>query len=248
MADQAEDGHPELDPKAKEERAFGTSGWNNWVRRNFSADRFRSRTSNRGPVGAGTSDEPGQTPSARTAATKAAVNGLDKRERSLGFIAMGFALALTAIVVVPFLTHHEKPSADTLKTLSAVHYFLAEGIVVSTFLLLGTLLRRRALLGFACLATGIWLVGLPALRLFGLAYLALGAWLLLKGLKAQQGGARPPRTAAPSQPRPSRRSRAEARNAGTRSAPKPSKRYTPPKPTRRPPQKKPAPARSEPPK
>ena len=248
MADQGEDGHSEVDPKTNNGRSFGTSSWNSWVRRHFSADRFRSRTSNSRMAGRGTSGEPGLTPSARAAATKTAVNNLDKRERSLGFVSMAFALALTAIVVIPFLTHHEKPSADTLKTLSAVHFFLAEGIVVSIFLLLGTLLRRRALLGFACLATGIWLVGLPALRVFGLAYLVLGVWLLLRGLKAQQSTSRAPRNATPSQPRPSRRSRAEAKDPGARSAPKPSKRYTPPKPTRRPPPKKPAPARSEPPK
>jgi hypothetical protein len=248
MAEQADGDYPEVDPETETAGAFGTSGWNNWVRRNFSSDRLRSGTSSRRSVNAGTTDESGQTPAARAAATKAAVNNLDKRERSLGFVSMAFALALTAIVVVPYLTHHEKPSADTLKTLSAVHFFLAEGIVVSLFLLVGTLLRRRALLGFASLATGIWLVELPALRLFGLAYLGLGMWLLLRGLKAQQGAARPPRKANASQPRPSRRSRAEAKDPGLRSAPKPSKRYTPPKPSRRPPPKKPAPARSETPK
>ena len=128
-----------------------------------------------------------------------------------------------------------------------MHFFALEGVVVGAFLLLGTILRRRALLGFACLATGIWLVELPALRLFGLAYLALGMWLLLRGLKAQQGATGgSPRKPAPSQPRASRRSRAEAKSTNGRAAPKPSKRYTPPKPTRPAPPKKPAPARAEP--
>ena len=54
---------------------------------------------------------------------------------------------MTAVVVIPYLTHHVKLSkTDELKTMSAVHFFLVEGIVVGLFLLVGTLIRRRALL------------------------------------------------------------------------------------------------------
>jgi hypothetical protein len=182
----------------------------------------------------------------RSAAAKAAVNNLDARERRIGFFALAFELALTGIVVVPYLTHSVKVAKSDLKTLSAVHLFLIEGLVVGLFLLLGVLIRRRALFGFACLATGIWLVELPALRLFGLAYLGLGMWMLLRGLKSQQNAARGTSGRSASQPKPSRRSRASADAHASRSAPKPNKRYTPPKPTRRPPPKKPASARAEP--
>ena len=251
MAEQDEDDPLEQAQVGSSGRAYGASGWNTWVRRSFSPVRFRSADSSRNRVVAA-SDEPGLSPSARAAATKAAVNNLDRRERSIGFIALAFELFLTASVVVPVLTHHVKLTKADLKTLgNGAHIFLLEALVVAMFLLLGTLMRRRALLGFACLATGIFLVELPALRVFGLAYLGLGMWLLLRGLKAQQrvqGGTRPSAGRATSQPRSSRRSRAAAKDVASRSAPKPSKRYTPPKPTRRPPPKKPAAARAEPPK
>jgi hypothetical protein len=186
-------------------------------------------------------------PAERSAAVKAAVNNLNSRERQVGFVALAFELSLTALVVVPYLTHRVKLSKADLKTMSAVHLFLVEGLVVGVFLLLGTLSKRRALLGFACLASAIWLIELPALRVFGLAFLGLGVWLLVKGLKSQQNAARGSARPA-SQPRPSKRSRAQAEALQARAAPKANKRYTPPKPTRRPPVKKPAPARAEPPK
>ena len=178
--------------------------------------------------------------------TRKAVNNLSPRERQIGFMALAFELGLTAIVVVPYLTHKIKLSKSDLKTLSAVHFFLIEGVVVAIFLLLGTLLMRRAFLSFAVFAAGIWLIELPALRVFGLLYFGIGIWLLLKGLKSQQTPARRPSSRPASQPRPSKRAREEA--LSSRSAPKPNKRYTPPKPTRRPPVKKPAAARAEPPK
>lgn len=241
MADQEEANPSEPAP----DEGDGTKGWNEWVRRNFSARRFlRPVPASRG---SGAANRANLSPADRSAATKAAVNNLDARERRIGFFALAFELALTAIVVVPYLTHHVKVGkSDQLKTLGAVHVFLIEGLVVGLFLLLGVLIRRRALFGFASLATGIWLVELPALRVFGLAYFVLGMWLLFRGLKSQQNASRGTSARPASQPRPSRRSRAAADAVAARSAPKPNKRYTPPKPTRRPPAKKPASARAEP--
>ena len=162
---------------------------------------------------------------------------------------MIFELALTAVVVIPYLTHNVKPSGnkgDYLKTLTAVHLFLIEGVVLGVFFFLGLHFKRRALLGFAALASGLWLVELPSLRVFGLAYLALGVWLLLKGLRAQQGDTRSTARRPPREPRPAKKSRASA-SKGDRPIPRPSKRYTPPKPSRRPAPKKRAPAHAEPP-
>jgi hypothetical protein len=248
MAEQDEDEPTELDTDALEARSAGSEGWNNWVRRNFSAQRFlRPVPSSRSSAPAASADHAGLSPSERSAALRGAVNNLNPRERQIGFLALAFELALTAIVVVPYLTHRVKLSRTDLKTMSAVHFFLVEGLVVAIFLLLGTLMKRRALLGFASLATAIWLIELPALRVFGLAYLGLGMWLLVKGLKSQQNAARGSSRPS-SQPRPSKRSRAQAEALATRSAPKANKRYTPPKPTRRPSPKKPASARAEPPK
>ena len=89
MAEQDEDDRREQAPVGGSGRAYGASGWNSWVRRNFSSVRFRSANASRSRVVAA-SDEPGQSPSARAAATKAAVNNLDRRERSIGFIALAF--------------------------------------------------------------------------------------------------------------------------------------------------------------
>ena len=204
-------------------------------------------SSKRQASSAADAEDPDPSPKARSAATKAAVNNIDAREKRLGIFALIFELALTAVVVIPYLTHKVKPTPTTLKTLTAVHLFLIEGIVLGIFFFLGLYFKRRALLGFAALAAGIWLVELPSLRVFGLAYLALGVWLLLKGLKSQQADGRGAARRPASQPRPSRKARASASSTADRSAPKPSKRYTPPKPSRRPAPKKRAPAHAEPP-
>ncbi len=249
MADQDQAESDEPAPETTGGSRAGAAGWNLWVRRNFSMQRFLRPPPARPRSGSGSeSDQSDLTAAQRSAAARTAVNNLNPRERQIGYIALAFELALTAAVVIPYLTHHVKLSKNNLKTMSAVHFFLVEGLVVAIFLLLGTLLKRRALLGFAALATAIWLIELPALRVFGLAYLGLGMWLLMKGLRSQQNVTRGSARRPPSQPRRSKRARAEAEALASRSAPKANKRYTPPKPTRRPPPKKPAPARAEPPK
>ena len=161
-------------------------------------------------------------------------------------------LALTAIVVVPYLNHSHKVSSSELKTMSAVHVFLIEGIVLGAILLLGTLVRRRALLGFASLLVGAWLVEIKALAILGIAYLGFGLWLVVKVLKysnkegrgAARGGQRGGQRAA-RQPKEVKSSVPTAKALESRSAPKPNKRYTPPKPSR-PVPKKPAPPAQSP--
>ena len=69
-------------------------------------------------------------PVARSEATKAAVNNLDQTERRIGIVATVVELALTVVVVVPYLMHNHKMSSSELKTMSAVHVFLIEGIVL----------------------------------------------------------------------------------------------------------------------
>jgi hypothetical protein len=231
----------------------GAAGWNDWVRRRFSAEgRLRSGSSGRRSVAVAPA-QPELSPAAKSEATRTAVNMLDPRERRLGFFATVLELALTAIVVVPYLNHSHKVSSSELKTMSAVHVFLIEGIVLGAILLLGTLVRRRALLGFASLLVGAWLVEIKALAILGIAYLGFGLWLVVKVLKhsnkegrgargGQRGGQRAAR-----QPKEVKSSVPTAKALESRSAPKPNKRYTPPKPSR-PVPKKPAPARSEPPK
>ena len=164
MADEDE---PELDePAANENRtgAGGISGWSERVRRSFRP----------GPSTVATSDQ-----------ARRAVNYLDQRERRIAVTATVFELALTLIVVIPYLTHHNKTS--DLKTMSAVHVFLLEGIVLFLFLLTGTILKRRALFGFASLLVGFWLLQIKALSVLGIAYVGLGMWLVFKGLKNRPG-------------------------------------------------------------
>jgi hypothetical protein len=184
------------------------------------------------------------------------VNNLDRRERRIGFAATVFEVGLTAIVVVPYLNHHHKVSSNELKTMSAVHVFLIEGIVLAAFLLLGTLLRRRALLGFASLLVGAWLVEIRALAILGIAYLGFGLWLVIKALKSsnkegrgsERAAARSTQRSAGGRTKNKKSARTKATAPPTRSAPQPNKRYTPPRASSRPVPKKPAPVRAEPPK
>jgi len=186
----------------------------------------------------------------RSEATKAAVNLLDARERRLGIIATVAELLLTAFVTIPYLLHHHKFSANELKTNGAVHVFLIEGLVLGAILLLGTLLKRRALLGFSSLLVGLWLLQVKALFVMGFAYLGFGMWLVVKGFqrsnKGGRGAARSSGRRAAEKTAP-RSGRSSGASSAGRSAPKPNKRYTPPKATSRPAPKKP-PARAEPPK
>ena len=175
------------------------------------------------------------------------MNYLDQTERRFAIMATVFELALTLVVVIPYLVHNHTKSTSDLKTLSAVHVFLVEGLVLFVFLLIGTMLRRRALFGFASLLVGAWLVQIRALTVLGIAYVGLGMWLVVKGLKFARGQGQSARRKPAAQPR-QRRSRKSDQAVATRAAPKPNKRYTPPKAPRRPAPKKPAPARAETPK
>lgn len=223
----------------------GSGAWNSWVRRNFSSQRFlKPRPESASEEGDGGADGS----SSKAGSVRAAVNNIDAREKRIGIFAVIFELSLTAVVVIPYLTHKIKPTSnksDYLKTLSAVHLFLIEGLVLAVFFILGIYFKRRALLGFAALAAGIWLVELPALRIFGLAYLALGMWLLLRGLRSQQAAAGRGAKRPPPPPRSKKKAAAAGSQTLGRTAPKPSKRYTPPKPSRRPAPKKREPANAE---
>ncbi len=212
----------------------GPNGWTEWVRRSFSSQRFL---------------RPAASATAGSDDAKAAVNYLNPRERRIAITATIFELALTLIVVVPYLMHHNNKSTSDLKTLGAVHVFLFEGIVLFAFLLIGTLAKRRALFGFASLLVGFWLLQIRALSVLGIAYVGLGMWLVLKGLRSSKGQGQSAGRKPAAQPR-QRGSRKSERLAASRAAPKPNKRYTPPKPPRRPAPKKPAaaPVRAETPK
>jgi hypothetical protein len=248
MADEDEPEPDEPTPDEAEAGVGGTDGWTERVRRGFSAQRFlrSSSSGDRSLAGTGSARR-GLSAAARSEEIKAAVNYLDARERRIAITATMFELALTLIVVVPYLRHSQKLSTSDLKTLGAVHVFLLEGIVLFVFLGIGTFLRRRALFGFASLLVGFWLIQIKALSLLGIAYVGLGMWLVMKGLKSTRGQGQGAARKPAAQPR-ARRSRKGEKVPASRAAPKPNKRYTPPKAPRRPAPKKPAPARAETPK
>jgi len=125
--------------------------------------------------------------------------------------------------------------------------FLIEGIVLFLFLLIGTLLRRRALFGFASLLVGAWLLQIKALFILGIAYVGLGMWLIVKGLKFARGQGQGAARKPAAQPR-QRRSHKSDKVVASRAAPKAQQALHAAKgaaPTRA---QKPAPARAETPK
>jgi hypothetical protein len=248
MADQDEPNPEERVRDEAEADAGAGTGWNNWVRRTFNSERFlRPGNSSRASAAGRNSGRAGSSAPTGSDEVRVAVNTLDPFERRIGIMATIFELALTIVVVVPYLVHNHTRSASDLKTMSAVHVFLLEGIILFLFLLLGTIVKRRALLGFASLFVGAWLVQIKALSILGIAYVAFGMWLVIKGLKFAKGQGRTAARRPAAQPKP-RRSRSNDSSLSSRSAPKPNKRYTPPKPPRRATPKKPAAARAETPK
>ena len=253
MADEDEEPAELPDDRAREmaDAGAGTKGWNEWVRRSLNPrSRLSSSLSTRGSIEASSGDAH-MSAGTRSEAAKAEVNLLDARERRIGIIATVAELVLTAFVTVPYLFHHHKSSTSELKTNSAVHVFLIEGLVLGVILMLGTIVKRRALLGFASLLVGLWLLQVKALFLIGIGYLGFGLWLVVKGLKhankGDRGAARGSTRGAASRPRAQKAGRSNSKPSADRSAPKPNKRYTPPKATSRPAPKKP-PARAETPK
>jgi len=248
MADEDEPEPDEPTPEEIEAGVGGTNGWSERVRRNFGGQRFlRPGTSGKRSLAGTDSARRGLSTRTSSDETRAAVNYLDPTERRVAIMATIFELVLTLVVVVPYLTHNHNRSTSDLKTLSAVHVFLIEGIVLFLFLLIGTLLRRRALFGFASLLVGAWLLQIKALFILGIAYVGLGMWLIVKGLKFARGQGQGAARKPAAQPR-QRRSHKSDKVVASRAAPKPNKRYTPPKAPRRPAPKKPAPARAETPK
>ena len=158
-------------------------------------------------------------------------------ERRIGFFALAFELALTAIVVVPYLTHHVKlAKSDQLKTLGAVHVFLLEGLVVGHLLAprqFSSAAEPSSALPASPPGSGWWSCPRSASSALPTSSSACGCC---------SGASNPSRTrpGAPQHAREPTETSSRARGPPqtpslARSAPKPSKRYTPPKPTRRPP-------------
>jgi hypothetical protein len=144
------------------------------------------------------------------------VNGLDRRE-----ITIGIVLLLLNLYLVITWSHHLNVSPS--KSLRAdAPTFLDTGLIATLIVMLGVIIRRRALLGFACfLAAFVFLhYDLGVQFIFNLAF---GGWLLIRAqrLQRQLRGPidKPIRAQGARKPTPTL-------------TPTPSKRYTPPKRSR----------------
>ena len=144
--------------------------------------------------------------------TKEIVNGLDQRERMFGF---GAAFIMLSTTIADYtITRH----SSVAHTRAIAGDLLLAGLVLGVLIVLGTLLRRRALLGFASFMTGFELIA--GGNILGAIFLFFGGWLIVRVMRRQrqeQASGRPSQTL---DEKPLRRSSA---------GPKSSKRYTPPR-------------------
>ena len=180
-----------------------------------------------------------------------AIKRIDDRERLYALWAgpvgavIGVLLTIAAIHYNPPL-HHRGHVANSLTELYGVARVVLGGLVVLT-----ALSRRRSLVAFSLLFLGT-AVGFP----LALVFWGLGGWMIWRVFRFQKAltarGVGPQRGRASAGPRPAARAgasdareRAIARRAAARerrqrgrrkqpepTGPPPSKRYTPPKPTR----------------
>jgi hypothetical protein len=176
-----------------------------------------------------------------------AIKRIDDRERSYALFAgplgaaAGIVLTVAAIHYNPPL-HHKGHVANSITELYGVARVVLSGVVMLT-----ALSRRRSLVAFALLLLGT-AEGFP----FALLFWGLGGWMIWRVFRYQKvltarGGTRGrpadgPRAAGRAGASDARQ-RASARKAAPRdrgrgrkkpepTGPPPSKRYTPPKPTR----------------
>jgi len=205
----------------------GGSRWNNWVIDNFSASaRLKARDARRAP--------------SNSEVVRTAVNGLEPTELRVGIFAVVAEIALTLLIYFFTHGHHFATRALRLNAVHAAQIFLIEGAILAVGLVLGILVRRRALLGFASLLVGVWLIQISALAVLGIAYLGFGLWLVVRALKYTNKDGKASERAEAAQA--ARDARAAKRSGSKRSpykaqrgAPTANKRYTPPKPSKRPP-------------
>jgi len=141
------------------------------------------------------------------------VNGLDRRESIIGI-----GLTLLAIVLA-VVGYHEYKTAATALLRSQASFFLIASLIGAALLALGTALRRRALLGFACFMTGLEFLNYKSIG--AVVYISAGSWLIFRVMQKKKQDTASGVATKSVTTRPDRRP--------TPVGPKPSKRYTPPK-------------------
>ena len=186
-------------------------------------------------------------PARGTDADAKAVQYIDRRERFLaGFLGV-FQLVmgvysyfyLRSVIVKPS-THAPKLSiaqahAQTLNDHNAALEVLIVNLVLGIAIGIGVLSKRRSLVGFALILSGLALM--QSTGLIGIIYLGVGLWLVFRSMrrtpsaKAAAAGAGGRRTAGVDQAALARG--AKETEEAVRRAPVASKRYTPPRQRRR---------------
>lgn len=154
-------------------------------------------------------------PAAPPRTEKQIVDGLDLREIRLSIAATVVQGALTPLFFWYFRTH-----GDAVVRKGAVE-FLVTGIITTAILGLGTVFKRRALVGFAAFMTGMAWLTYGSLY-FSLIFLVFGGWLIMRVMRKQKQDKAAGKPVEGIGPR---------RSTSARSGPKASKRYTPPKRT-----------------
>lgn len=155
-------------------------------------------------------------PAAPARTQKEVVEGLDQWELRLSIAATVLQGLLT-----PFLFWFWRTHGDATVRKGATE-FLVTGIVSTVLLLLGTVFKRRALVGFAAFMTGFGWLTYQNLLLAAL-FLFFGGWLIIRVMRKQKQDRAAGKPVEGIGPR-----RAGGTSASNRAAPA-SKRYTPPR-------------------
>lgn len=109
--------------------------------------------------------------------TSQVVYGLDNRERIISAVAAGLAIAFA--IVVGIVGSHA-PKTSKTQPINSLELMAIFG-VPALAMLLGVIVKRRALVGFAALFTGFALFAFGVF--YAVIYFALGGWLVFRALK-----------------------------------------------------------------
>lgn len=152
---------------------------------------------------------------------KEIVNGLERREVIIGTV---LGVIDIGLAILAFFTLH---SSHIAKDRQAAGTYLVAGLIAAAIMLGGVIFRRRALLGFGSFFVGMELLT-TGLLLEAVVFLFFGGWLIFRVMKKQKQDQAAGRYTGTIDTGGRRRGRAATAAART-PAPKPSKRYTPPR-------------------
>jgi hypothetical protein len=117
------------------------------------------------------------------------VNFIDRRERMIGYF---LGVMLVALAVVSYIVDRRYVDKSDLKLQAAIHseapWILVITLALAALIILSTVFKRRAALGFTLLLAGVALFNGDFL--IGLVYLGTGLWLVFRSMR------RSPRSAA----------------------------------------------------